>query len=78
MKKAILLLSAILMMSFVALNEFSDGFSEGYCEGYKFVKGEQTVCPVSPVAPVPTVGQNTYKDGYNIGFSKGKDYAEEN
>jgi hypothetical protein len=54
-------------------SEFDQGFEDGHCEGWKDVKGEYSVCPVTPVAPVPKVSQrsDSYKDGYNTGFKRG-------
>lgn len=57
--------------------EFCKGFDEGYCEGYKDVKGQFVVCPVVPVCPVPEVGLDTYKGGYNAGFKAGSNKANE-
>jgi len=52
-------------------SDYSEGWKDGYCEGWKDVKEKNAVCPVTPVCPVPEVGKNTYKDGYNRGFKKG-------
>ena len=53
--------------------EFDKGFEEGHCEGWKDVKGQYSICPVTPIAPIPTVSQSSdsYKDGYNTGFKRG-------
>lgn len=50
---------------------FCDGWEEGYKAGWCF---EIVNCiePVVPVCPVPEVFENTYKDGYNRGFTEGK------
>ena len=50
---------------------FCEGWDEGYCEGWKDVKGQYSVCPVTPVCPVPPIGKNNYKGGYNEGFKAG-------
>lgn len=57
-------------------SDFCDGWEDGYCEGQKDVKGQYSVCPVTPVCPVPEVGQNTYRGGYNRGFKTGSRAAQ--
>lgn len=51
---------------------FNDGYSNGYKEGYCFGKSVGCIAPVTPIAPIPPIGKNTYQDGYNIGFTDGK------
>jgi len=58
--------------------EFCEGFKDGFCEGYKDVKGSYSVCPVTPVCPVPEVGKNSYNGGYNTGFKVGMRMAYNN
>jgi len=58
--------------------EFCEGFDDGFCEGYKDVKGQFVVCPVPPVCPVPGVGLDNYKGGYNTGFKAGQKKAYNN
>jgi len=55
----------------IVQTEFCQGFKDGFCEGYKDVKGSYSVCPVTPVCPVPEVGKNSYNGGYNTGFKVG-------
>lgn len=92
MKKVILVLAVILGVSqvFSSVNftnadqtktskiqtDFCKGWEDGYCEGWKDVKGQFAVCPVEPVCPVPNVGANTYKGGYNKGFKAGRKKAK--
>lgn len=58
--------------------DFCQGFKDGFCEGYKDVKGSYYVCPVAPVCPVPEVGKDNYKGGYNTGFKTGMRMAYNN
>jgi hypothetical protein len=81
--KKIKIFIAILMIgitsSFTYQNdqqEYLKGWKDGHCEGWKDVKGQFAVCPVTPVAPVPEVGLNTYKGGYNRGFKRGTEDAK--
>ena len=55
------------------LSEFDEGFEEGHCEGWKDVKGEMTICPISPIPPLPKINQSSdsWRDGYNTGFKRG-------
>jgi hypothetical protein len=81
---SVLVLSSLCFLGFVPKEneivyktEFCQGFEDGYCEGYKDVKGPFVVCPVPPVCPVPGVGIDTYKGGYNTGFKAGMRKANE-
>lgn len=55
---------------------FCEGWEEGYCEGWKDVKGQFSICPIAPICPIPPVGKNTYKGGYNMGFKAGMKKAK--
>ena len=52
--------------------DYNNGYSKGYAEGYCF---EDFGC-IPPIAPVASVGFDTYQDGYNKGFSDGKSAKE--
>jgi len=71
MKKYFLL--SFLLFSIVSISQssFCDGWREGYKEGSCYGK-VGCVPPVPPVCPVPQVGQNTYRGGYNAGFIEGR------
>lgn len=93
MKKLFLLLAFVMslgvLMSFTnkevkiskieisTVSDYCDGWEDGYCEGWKDVKGQYTVCPVAPVCPVPEIGKDGYKGGYNRGFKAGSKAAKE-
>ena len=51
--------------------KYCDGWKDGYCEGWKDVKGKFAICPITPICPIPEIGKDTYKDGYNRGFKTG-------
>ena len=72
--KKLILLSIISSFSFLGYSqsEFNEGYKAGYKEGYCFEKTVGCISKIPPIAPIPPVGKNTYKDGYNIGFTKGK------
>ena len=74
MKKAFkILIILILFTSGTILSEktYADGWKEGYKEGWCY-EVQFCIAPVPPVCPVPRVGENSYKGGYNRGFTKGK------
>lgn len=51
---------------------YCKGWEDGYCEGWKDVKGQLSICPVTPVCPVPKIECNEgYRCGYNRGFKMG-------
>jgi hypothetical protein len=59
-------------------SDFCKGWEEGYCEGWKDVKGQYAICPITPICPIPEIGQDTFKGGYNRGFKAGRKKALEN
>lgn len=56
--------------------DFCDGWNDGYCQGWKDVKGPFSICPITPPCPIPGIGQETYRGGYNAGFKAGMRAAE--
>ena len=52
-------------------SNFCEGWEDGYCEGWKDVKGQLAFCPLTPLCPLPELGQDTYRGGYNRGFKAG-------
>jgi hypothetical protein len=71
MRNSITLCFLLLTSTFVFSQTFEDGYKKGYGEGYCY---GQTYCtpPLSPLPPMPSLGQNTFTDGYNLGFLEGK------
>ena len=65
------------MISFFGYSQesFGDGYKVGYKEGYCFEKTIGCITPLVPMSPMAPIGKDTYKDGYNIGFLKGKSDA---
>jgi hypothetical protein len=59
-------------------SEYCDGWRDGYCEGWKDVKGQFAICPITPLCPIPRLGQDRYRDGYNRGFKAGALAADNN
>lgn len=62
----------LLLTSATALSQtFKEGYKKGYEEGYCY---GITYCtpPLSPMPPMPSLGQDTFTDGYNLGFLEGK------
>ena len=57
-------------------NEFCDGWEDGYCEGWKDIKGQFAICPITPICPIPEIGQDSYRGGYNRGFKAGSRAAQ--
>ena len=57
-------------------SDFCEGWKDGYCEGWKDVKGQLALCPLTPLCPLPEIGQDTYKGGYNRGFKAGSGAAQ--
>lgn len=64
----------------VSTSQFDEGFEVGFCEVWKDVKGEYSICPNTPIPPIPTISQSydSYKDGYKTGFKAGMKAANKN
>jgi hypothetical protein len=55
----------------IAASDYCDGWEDGYCEGWKDVKGQYAICPIAPICPIPEIGKDGYRGGYNRGFKAG-------
>ena len=82
MKKLILLILLLGAMAFGSqadkkpVSDYCDGWEQGYCQGWKSVKGQMSLCPITPVCPVAKVDCNSgYRCGYNRGFVAGRKKA---
>ena len=71
MRNSITLIFLLFTSTFVFAQTFEDGYKKGYGEGYCY---GQTYCtpPLSRLPPMPSLGQDTFTDGYNLGFLEGK------
>lgn len=69
--KKLLFVAAMLLSANAFATAFCDGFRAGYKEGYCYQE-YACVTPVTPVCPVPNVGERTFQDGYNRGFMAGQ------
>jgi hypothetical protein len=61
--------------SAILISDYCDGWKDGYCEGWKDVKGAYAICPITPICPIPEMGRDRFKDGYNRGFKAGSKAA---
>ena len=68
MKKYIIIV--ILIISAYASSPFCEGFKAGYKAGYCY--GQYSCMePMTPMCPMPNMGEETWMDGYNRGFLLG-------
>lgn len=72
----ITLLSMLLMAYIVEDKTFCDGWKDGYINGYCY-KDYDCETPNVPVCPNSRAGEDTYSDGYNMGFEKGREKSDE-
>ena len=62
----------ILMMSFYPIEpDYCSGWKGGYVQGWCH-NIENCITPIVPICPLPSIGQDTYQNGYNDGFLKGR------
>ena len=56
----------------VVETDYCEGWEDGYCEGWKDVKGQYSICPITPICPIAKLEcSEGYKCGYNRGFKAG-------
>jgi hypothetical protein len=60
------------------LDDYNRGWKIGFDEGWKDVKGQFSISPIPPLAPLPDIGLMTYNGGYNKGFKVGRAKALSN
>lgn len=58
-------------------DDYCDGWKDGWAEGWKYIKGQYSLPPLAPICPIPEIGKNKYKNGYNRGFVAGMRKAQE-
>nr|WP_314551247.1 tetratricopeptide repeat protein [uncultured Capnocytophaga sp.] len=76
MKKYFLIIFLLLNYNIVwNQTRFTTGFEAGYRVGWCYDKGISCIPPIPPIAPIPKIGEdmNSYEDGYNRGFTMGKE-----
>lgn len=70
MRKILIGLMTVILLSANG-TDYCDGFNEGYEAGYCY-EDPGCVAPAPPACPVPEPGYDTWRDGYNTGFAKGR------
>jgi hypothetical protein len=63
-------------VEYVSQSDYCDGWEDGYCEGWRDIKGQYALCPLTPLCPLPKLGKDRYRDGYNRGFKAGSRAAQ--
>lgn len=53
-------------------SDFCDGWEKGYVRGYCY-QDPNCIEPIVPLCPLPNLLEDTYQDGYDRGFLKGKE-----
>jgi hypothetical protein len=68
MKTIKLLLVILISQLSISQTEFSNGYQEGYIQGNNYGKTYNLSYQLTPLAPLPTLIESTFKDGYNRGL----------
>ena len=55
---------------------FEDGWKDGFESGWRSVKGSMGIVPITPICPIPRIGKDSYEDGFDRGFARGRDRAQ--
>ena len=79
MKKLLLvLLYTLPLIIFTSMQKsnYCEGWFAGYPQGYCYDEPYNCIPPPTPICPIPDIGRNTYEDGYQDGFMKGKEDSE--
>ena len=58
-------------------SDYCDGWENGYEEGWCYNQGYNCLTPLIPLCPLPYLYKETYQDGYNRGFIKGREDYED-
>jgi hypothetical protein len=77
MKTIILILLAITISTTTVDSDFCEGFEKGYKNGYCFKEALPCLSPLPPLCPLPELNQDSYQDGYNVGFVRGREDKED-
>lgn len=68
-------LAALCLLISVSANayddDFCEGFELGYKEGYCYGQGYGCLEPLTPLCPLPRLGEDSFKGGYQRGFLVG-------
>ena len=52
-------------------DDYCDGWNDGYKSGWCYGRGYGCLEPLVPLCPLPRLGEDGYKAGYNRGFLQG-------
>lgn len=66
----VLIISTLLLLQSYQYNDYYQGWKDGWRNGYCYNR-YGCIPPNPPIAPIPRIGENTYKHGYNRGFISG-------
>ena len=69
MKRLIILIALILMSTTDNSTAYCEGWNNGYKEGWCY-EIYSCIEPIPPICPIPRVGFESYRDGYNRGFQQ--------
>lgn len=74
LKQSLKLVALALLVAFPASAQtpyckgYAAGYSRGYCRNHG---GQLCIPPITPICPIPMLGESTYQDGYDRGYGDG-------
>jgi len=80
MRKIFLIITFFKVLYINAQTNYGKGYDKGWKEGYCHNERGVCVSPITPIAPIPRIGENSnnYVDGYNRGFADGLEAYQKN
>lgn len=74
MRFVILIITLLALTSSNYNDSYCEGFNNGFKNGYCHNKSYNCLEPLTPLCPLPRIGEDTYTHGYNRGFLVGLNY----
>lgn len=68
--KTLMIITALSGLLYAFGSSFCKGYKTGYKEGFCYQK-YSCIAPITPICPIPRIGENSWTGGRNRGFMDG-------